>query len=129
MDGREITVPTEPVTIPSSACFIWPVALPMEDATLLYATAQPFCVLKNGAEKTYVFAQTITDRRTGAESAQIRARRDGTPGCKRLRFVFDDDSSNLSLPTIRDSITIVNCSNSLIENQTRVSSGYHHRRL
>lgn len=62
MGGREITVPSEPVKIPSSTYFIWPVFQTWEDALLLYSTAQPLCVLENGEEKTYVFAQTITDR-------------------------------------------------------------------
>ncbi|MBN2164395.1 MAG: beta-galactosidase [Pontiellaceae bacterium] len=60
--GREILVPSEPITIPSSAYFVWPVNLPMDGATLLYATAQPQLVLNNGNGKTYVFAQTITEK-------------------------------------------------------------------
>lgn len=62
MAGREIRVPREPVTIPSSAYFIWPVFQSMEDSLLLYATAQPLCLLENGDDKTYVFVQTITER-------------------------------------------------------------------
>jgi hypothetical protein len=32
----------------------------MEDATMLYATAQPLCIMENGATKTHVFSQTIS---------------------------------------------------------------------
>lgn len=61
LGGREIMVPSRPVTIPSSAYFVWPVFQTLEGAQLLYATAQPLCVLENKDVKTYVFAQTVTD--------------------------------------------------------------------
>ena len=61
MGGREILVPAEPVTIPPSAYFIWPVFQPLEDAVLRYATAQPQMVLENDNGTTFVFAQTVTD--------------------------------------------------------------------
>ena len=77
MGGREILVPSEPVTIPSSAYFIWPVNLEMAGATLLYATAQPQLVLKNENGTTYVFAQTITDKAEYVfDPDSIRGRRD-----------------------------------------------------
>ena len=62
MGGREIRIPSEPVTIPSGAYFIWPVNLEMAGVTLLYATAQPQLVLENENGKTFVFARTVTDK-------------------------------------------------------------------
>ena len=62
MAMREILIPETPVTVPADSFFVWPVALPMNGALLLYSTAQPLCVLENGEEKTYLFAQTVTDR-------------------------------------------------------------------
>ncbi len=58
--GREIRIPQEPATIPPGAMFVWPVAFPMEDALLLYSTAEPVCTLEDKAGKVFVFAQTIT---------------------------------------------------------------------
>ncbi|MFC4006232.1 beta-galactosidase [Nonomuraea purpurea] len=43
--GRELTVPRTPVTVPSGAFFVWPLARPVGASTLLTATAQPVCTL------------------------------------------------------------------------------------
>ena len=42
-----VTVPREPVNIPSGAYTFWPVNLPLGGATLEYATAQPLCKLED----------------------------------------------------------------------------------
>jgi hypothetical protein len=39
--GGELTVPRQPVDIPSGAYTFWPVNMPLGGATLVYATAQP----------------------------------------------------------------------------------------
>lgn len=57
--GKEILVPQTPTKIPSGAYFIWPVAMPLEDAVLNYATAQPLMTLNNDDVKTYIFTTTI----------------------------------------------------------------------
>ncbi|MEV0344827.1 hypothetical protein AB0H88_03620 [Nonomuraea sp. NPDC050680] len=55
--GRELVVPSEPVTVPSGAFFVWPLARPIGRSILLTATAQPVCVI-DGAEPIQVLTQT-----------------------------------------------------------------------
>ncbi|MET8867796.1 beta-galactosidase [Nonomuraea sp. NPDC004580] len=55
LDGRELVVPRVPVTVPSGAHFVWPLARPVGGATLLTATAQPMGVVDAGV---HVFFQT-----------------------------------------------------------------------
>ena len=45
--GGAVTVPRQPVTIPSGAYTFWPVELPLGGAVLEYATAQPLCKLED----------------------------------------------------------------------------------
>jgi hypothetical protein len=49
------TIPGKPVTFPANAYAIWPWHLKMNTVELLYATAQPLCVLHNNARQTFVF--------------------------------------------------------------------------
>lgn len=55
LDGRELVVPSEPVTVPSGAFLVWPLARPIGRSLLLTATAQPMGTV--GAE-VHVFTQT-----------------------------------------------------------------------
>ncbi|MER7370794.1 beta-galactosidase, partial [Nonomuraea wenchangensis] len=57
LDGRELVVPREPVTVPSGAYFVWPLARPVGGSLLLSATAQPMGVL-DADEPVHVFCQT-----------------------------------------------------------------------
>ncbi|MEU8360237.1 beta-galactosidase [Nonomuraea sp. NPDC048882] len=57
LDGRELVVPSEPVTVPSGAYFAWPLARPVGRSLLLTATAQPVCVIDD-EEPVHVFTQT-----------------------------------------------------------------------
>ncbi|GAA4968046.1 hypothetical protein HD597_003686 [Nonomuraea thailandensis] len=57
LDGRELVVPREPVTVPSGAYFVWPLARPVGGSMLLSATAQPMGVL-DADEPVHVFCQT-----------------------------------------------------------------------
>jgi hypothetical protein len=57
LDGRELVVPSEPVTVPSGAYFVWPLARPIGGSLLLTATAQPMGVL-DADEPVHVFGQT-----------------------------------------------------------------------
>ncbi|TMR37447.1 beta-galactosidase, partial [Nonomuraea zeae] len=57
LDGRELVVPSEPVTVPSGAYFVWPLARKVGAGVLLTATAQPMGVVEAG-EPVHVFAQT-----------------------------------------------------------------------
>ena len=52
--GNEV-VPAKPVTFPGDSYTIWPYNLDMAGMTLHYATAQPLCVLHEGAGRSYVF--------------------------------------------------------------------------
>ncbi|MGA4992816.1 beta-galactosidase [Nonomuraea bangladeshensis] len=56
LDGRELVVPREPVTVPSGAYFVWPLARPVGGSLLLTATAQPMGVL-DADEPVHVFCQ------------------------------------------------------------------------
>jgi hypothetical protein len=53
LDGETIVVPSAGVTVARDTYFIWPVNLPLGDALLKYATAQPLCVLE--AHDTWFF--------------------------------------------------------------------------
>ncbi|WP_262379681.1 beta-galactosidase [Nonomuraea sp. PA05] len=57
LDGRELVVPREPVTVPSRAYFVWPLARPVGGSLLLSATAQPMGVL-DADEPVHVFCRT-----------------------------------------------------------------------
>ncbi len=45
LGGRELVVPRRPVTVPSGAYFVWPLARPVGATTLLTASAQVVCTL------------------------------------------------------------------------------------
>ncbi|HLP03480.1 MAG TPA: beta-galactosidase, partial [Opitutaceae bacterium] len=54
-----LTFPSQPVTVPTGAAFLWPFNLDLgSGVTLAYATAQPITVLDDGATRTFVFAET-----------------------------------------------------------------------
>lgn len=54
-----VTLPTEPVTIPESAHFLWPVNFDLgAGGTLVWATAQPLAVVGEGANATWYFFET-----------------------------------------------------------------------
>lgn len=54
-----LTFPSQPVTVPTGAAFLWPFNLDLgSGVTLVYATAQPLTVLDDGATRTVVFAET-----------------------------------------------------------------------
>jgi len=57
--GGPLTLPSAPVTIPSSAAFFWPLRLDLgAGGTLAWATAQPLAVVREGAEATWYFFAT-----------------------------------------------------------------------
>lgn len=58
LPGGELVFPAKPVTIPADAFFFWPFNLDLGGATLIYATAQLICEVKDGDVRTYYFAQT-----------------------------------------------------------------------
>ncbi|MFB4278093.1 beta-galactosidase [Nonomuraea sp. MTCD27] len=68
LDGRELVVPREPVTVPPGAFFAWPLARRVGRSVLLSATAQPVCVIgadaaapeaaRGAGEPVHVFTQT-----------------------------------------------------------------------
>ncbi len=55
---KTITVPNKPITVPEDAIFFMPFNLPISDAKLLYATAQPICKLEENGED-YLFFKEI----------------------------------------------------------------------
>ncbi|WP_246083844.1 beta-galactosidase [Nonomuraea diastatica] len=104
LDGRELVVPSEPVTVPSGAYFVWPLARPIGGSLLLTATAQPMGVL-DADEPVHVFSQTadipvelVFDAATVTEvegsaaverTAGLLVATDLTPGCGCLLRVRD----------------------------------------
>ena len=56
--GGEVTVPSEPVTIPDNCRFFWPVNLDLGGVTLIEASAQPICQVDDGNTRYTVFKQT-----------------------------------------------------------------------
>jgi hypothetical protein len=56
--GKELTIPEKPFTLQKDVMAVWPFNLKMGSVTLTYATAQPFCILNNGADVAYVFFTT-----------------------------------------------------------------------
>ena len=56
-DG-DITVPSEPVTIPYNSRFLWPLNLDLGGVKLISASAQPISQLQDGATRYTVFKQT-----------------------------------------------------------------------
>ncbi|CAG9233458.1 Beta-galactosidase [Paraburkholderia sabiae] len=55
---RAITLPSTPIDIAPGAWFIWPIGLPLGNARLRYATAQPVTRLTSSEGETHVFAAT-----------------------------------------------------------------------
>ncbi len=51
----ELKIPMQPITIPANTQMILPFNMPMQNANLVYATAQPLCTLQYGIEQTFVF--------------------------------------------------------------------------
>jgi beta-galactosidase len=50
-----VQVPEKPMDFKANSYIIWPYNLPMGNTVLKYATAQPYCILKNEGKQTYVF--------------------------------------------------------------------------
>jgi len=58
-DGGSVVFPDQPVTVPASARFIWPVNLDLgHGVTLTWATAQPLCSAEQDGMRTFYFAET-----------------------------------------------------------------------
>ena len=58
-DGRALTFPEKPVTVPADACFLWPFNLDLgRGVTLRWATAQPLTAVDGGRVRTVYFAET-----------------------------------------------------------------------
>ena len=55
---QTVTLPNQPITIPTGAYFIWPLNLALADATLAYATAQLVTAIEAFGQTVYVFAAT-----------------------------------------------------------------------
>jgi len=53
LDGGDLLIPREPMTIPADSFFFWPFNQSLGGARLIYATAQPICQ----SDDTYYFAQ------------------------------------------------------------------------
>jgi hypothetical protein len=56
--GGEVTVPSEPVTIPYNSRFLWPINLDLGGVNLIYASAQPICQIDDRNTRYTVFKQT-----------------------------------------------------------------------
>ncbi|MDR7296775.1 hypothetical protein J2X16_002122 [Pelomonas aquatica] len=59
LPGGAVTLPSQPIDIPSGAYFVWPINLDLDGVKLRYATAQPVARLDAGAQGiVHVFAPT-----------------------------------------------------------------------
>jgi hypothetical protein len=58
LKDQTVSVPKQPVTLPSGAYGIWPIMMRIGDALLRYATAQPLAKVKNGNNSTVYFVVT-----------------------------------------------------------------------
>jgi len=56
--GGNVTVPSEPVTIPYNSRFLWPLNLDLGGVKLVCASAQPISQVNDGATRYTVFKQT-----------------------------------------------------------------------
>ncbi len=56
----DVTIPSEPVTIPYNSRFFWPINLDLGGVKLISASAQPICQVKDGPTPYTVFKQTAS---------------------------------------------------------------------
>lgn len=117
-DHGPVTFPTQPVTIPAHAYFIWPVKLPLAGgARLDWATAQLLCHTKTAHGDTYYFAETPG---IAAEfvfsSARVVAKRGRMEGTARAFDVMPG----------RDAALIVNSNVRIVLLSTADSLALHH---
>ena len=100
------TIPSQPVTIPADAQFIWPFHLDLGFGVHLEsATAQPICVINEDKWRTYFFAATpgiaANFTLSNGESHDVKPGHDvafevaGTGA--RIRIVLLDDADSLAL--------------------------------
>jgi len=71
LGAKEMAVPREVVTIPAGAYTFWPVELPIGDAMLEYATAQPVCKLDDPDTVVFLAWPGIAPEFVFAESAGL----------------------------------------------------------
>jgi hypothetical protein len=57
-DAPALTLPSAPVTVPSGACFCWPLRLDVAGVRLEWATAQPVCTVEADGRTVLVLAAT-----------------------------------------------------------------------
>jgi hypothetical protein len=55
--GETITIPSNAVTVPDGAYFVWPFNLDIDGVKLKYSTTQPLCKIKKDGVTTWVFFQ------------------------------------------------------------------------
>jgi hypothetical protein len=53
----DLRIPVEPTTVPADTCFFWPFHLDLDNAHLIYATAQPVCRLTDDRTTYFVFSE------------------------------------------------------------------------
>jgi len=108
--GSALTLPSQPISIPSGARFIWPLNLPLApDATLAWATVQPLARTTHGSRVThYFFAQPGVAIELALRATKI-APREGITTEQRdgLTLLHVDSASRRTVCTINDSIDLV----------------------
>jgi beta-galactosidase len=74
-----LTIPSDPVNIPSQSWFIWPVNLDLNGALLKYATAQPLATMTDGLDSYYFFMTSPgVDSKFVFESSGVKSLRSRT---------------------------------------------------
>jgi len=56
--GGDVTVPSQPVTVPDNSRFFWPLNLDLGGVKLISASAQPICQIEDRATRFSIFKQT-----------------------------------------------------------------------
>jgi beta-galactosidase len=58
LPGGSLNVPAEPFNVPENSVFFWPFRFDLAGARLIYATAQPICVVEDKGDTYAIFAKT-----------------------------------------------------------------------
>jgi beta-galactosidase len=136
--SKSVTLPSNPITLPADAYFVWPFNLDLSGLHLRYATAQPLAILGTKVAPVYVFfaqpgihPEFVIDDVPGLkcslsqESTGDFSRRDGALSIGGLNPDRQrGDSASFILPGGRR-ITILLLSQQTAQQSWKIASGIH----
>jgi len=107
LPGGPLTFPEKPITVPSESRFFWPFNFDLgKSVKLVWATAQPICVIDEGNTRTVFFAETPGVKSLFAlTDSDIRTLKPGRNAAlevknksgETVRVVLLDDAASLAL--------------------------------